>query len=115
MQTHKEELVEAVVGLICALALLYTLFAVFDSLEDKANTFEENQKHAIMSLISKELDIPQKEIVLKRDENQPEFYTATTSKGVYEFKIEDKNDFLDEKPDPIIANMAPVKIRTTEK
>ncbi|MFJ8528347.1 hypothetical protein [Bacillus sp. NPDC094106] len=110
-----------ILGLTVLVLGIYTIFFVFASLDEKREIFFKNQDSAIMTILSKELSIPPKEIVLKKDNNENEeneFYTATTSKGVYQFKITDKSEW-DERmkgiSKPVIEHMAQVKMGFTDK
>ncbi|WP_333728347.1 hypothetical protein [Bacillus paranthracis] len=110
-------------GLILAVLGIYEANSMIGSLNEMTDTYLKNKNSAIISLVSSELDIPKKQIVLKKENNENEeiknieWYTATTSKGVYELKIKETMDSDKQKiteSKPVIENMAQVKIGSTD-
>ncbi|MED0951460.1 hypothetical protein P4T70_25730 [Bacillus mobilis] len=111
-------------GLILVVSGLYLVSSMIGSLNEMSDTYLKNKNTAIMTLISDELDVPKREIVLKKDSNENEgreeldLYTATTSKGVYNFKIKETiedSKLLNGESKPVIENIAQVKVGSADK
>ncbi|MEC3147948.1 hypothetical protein [Bacillus thuringiensis] len=113
----------ALFGLILVVTGIYVVNLTIGSLNEMNDEYLKSKNNAIVALVSSELDVPKKEIVLKKENNENEeiksieWYTATTSKGVYQLKVKETIDFdkqMSTESKPVIENMAQVKIGSTD-
>ncbi|HFJ9376511.1 hypothetical protein [Bacillus toyonensis] len=113
----------ALFGLILVVTGIYVVNLTIGSLNEMNEKYFKSKNNAIISLVSSELDVPKKEIVLKKEDNENEeiknieWYTATTSKGVYQLKVKetiDSDKQMSTESKPVIENMAQVKIGSTD-
>ncbi|HHT7008539.1 hypothetical protein [Bacillus cereus group sp. BfR-BA-01328] len=113
----------AIFGLIVVVFGIYVLNLTIGSLNEMNDEYLKSKNNAIVALVSSELDVPKKEVVLKKENNENEeiknieWYTATTSKGVYQLKVKetiDSNKQMGTESKPVIENMAQVKIGSTD-
>ncbi|WP_257208637.1 hypothetical protein [Bacillus cereus] len=88
----------ALFGLILVVTGIYVVNLTIGSLNEMNDEYLKSKNNAIIALVSSELDVPKKEIVLKKEDNENEeiknieWYTATTSKGVYQLKVKETID-----------------------
>ncbi|WP_260857469.1 hypothetical protein [Bacillus thuringiensis] len=119
----KKEAWEVVIAVVIFISVLCVLYFTATSLYEKDNKYIKNKNIAIQAIVADELDIPQREVVIKKDNNENEdrekleLYTATTSKGVYSFKIKETIEtgkLLKGESKPVIENIAQVKMGSTD-
>ncbi|MEI3891897.1 MULTISPECIES: hypothetical protein [Bacillus] len=122
----KKEAWEVVIAVVIFISVLCVLYFTATSLYEKDNKYIKNKNIAILAIVADELDIPQREVVIKKDINENEdreelelgLYTATTSKGIYKFKIKETIEagkLLKGESKPVIENIAQVKMSSTDK
>ncbi|WP_242306243.1 hypothetical protein [Bacillus cereus group sp. BfR-BA-01317] len=120
----KKEVRDVVIAVVILISVLCVLYFTATSLHEKGNKYIKNKNIAILAIVADELDVPQREVVIKKDSNENEdreeleLYTATTSKGVYSFKIKETIEagkLFNGESKPVIENIAQVKMGSTDK